>query len=652
VELLQDIDLLKHSSAVTNTCIRTKNESVTMAKVSSYPEKVLRGIFESYCEGLYQGGVEKSANQGAEFELFVADCILKLQGLTRMQIKSGIVGGERDGGIDAIYIWANENLISDEDDLEHYSEQINTLSKSSGKLKNFIKVQIIQAKLGSAYGSAVPMKIERTMRNYYGASKGKSSESYSPDLDNRLNLVTRTIESLIPNPKDISFEFIIASATDGMFDGQAREISEDVRKPIQEEYRGCEVSFSIYQPQELIDLAEKEDNCRATITTSQAYSFGSQYIFLVPTAEYFKTITEDGVIRDQLFDGNIRSYLGGRIENNSAIMASLVSFDSDKSDAVPFWWKNNGVTMTCSTEPQKRGDSYLLEDVQIVNGLQTSYTIYNYYQEHPERLNETKTESLVNRVVVKVISSTDENTRNEIISATNSQTPVDAASLRATDVIHREIESFFENSRDTKLVYDRRKGSAANRGVNSALIVQLPELAQAILSMGLLRPDDARARPGNALKKDDLYHAVFNRRDFSLESYLSAAEAMQRVQNVLGRTFKKNDANNVLWYVLMVANLARSKKPRSWVSLQSESDDPASPSTLSLKSKIVLPISDLDYSDHLIAEIAEEVLYQLRVLSDEVEYEEARVAKGKEFKLRLVQRVYDGRSKLNRLLNP
>ena len=75
---------------------------------------------------------------------------------------------------------------------------------------------------------------------------------------------------------------------------------------------------------------------------------------------------------------------------------------------------------------------------EIVNGLQTSNEIYNYFVSHPNML-----ESENRCLLVRVIVPETDDSRDKIIFATNSQTAIPKASLRATDSIHRQIELFF-----------------------------------------------------------------------------------------------------------------------------------------------------------------------------------------------------------------
>jgi hypothetical protein len=53
------------------------------------------------------------------------------------------------------------------------------------------------------------------------------------------------------------------------------------------------------------------------------------------------------------------------------------------ADAPEFWWLKNGVTVVCS-KASVIGKTYSLNDVQVVNGLQTSYVNFTVLHAAPE----------------------------------------------------------------------------------------------------------------------------------------------------------------------------------------------------------------------------------------------------------------------------
>jgi hypothetical protein len=120
-------------------------------------------------------------------------------------------------------------------------------------------------------------------------------------------------------------------------------------------------------------------------------------------------------------------------------------------------------------------------------------------------------------------------TRDQVIRATNRQTAVTDASLRATDDVQRQIENYFLTK---GWYYDRRKNFYKNDGKDVSKIVGIPFLGAAMTAMGLARPDKSRGKPSSLLKNDDDYRQVFSPA-IDLEIYLWAAKLQRRVDTFI-----------------------------------------------------------------------------------------------------------------------
>ena len=170
---------------------------------------------------------------------------------------------------------------------------------------------------------------------------------------------------------------------------------------------------------------------------------------------------------------------------------------------------------------------------------------YNYF----------KTYNLDNdqrKVLIRIIVPSDDSSRDRIIKATNSQTVVQQASLRATDKIHRDIEEYL---RPKGLFYDRRKNYYKNEGKPRNKIIGISHLAQAVMAIVLQQPNTARARPSSLLKKDEDYAMVFNS-SYPIQLYYVCAEATRRVEQHLkdpAAGLEVKDRNNLRFYVAMHA---------------------------------------------------------------------------------------------------
>lgn len=160
--------------------------------------------------------------------------------------------------------------------------------------------------------------------------------------------------------------------------------------------------------------------------------------------------------------------------------------------------------------------------------------------------------------MVRVVITEIPESRDRIIKATNSQTVIPSASLRATDKVQRDIEEFI---RPFGFFYDRRKNFHRNEGRPTDQIISIPLLAQAIMAIALQRPADARARPSTLINKDDDYLKLFNT-DHPIEIYLVACTLIKKTQAFLRSRveLELKDRNNLLFYVAMHAAACLSEK--------------------------------------------------------------------------------------------
>jgi len=272
------------------------------------------------------------------------------------------------------------------------------------------------------------------------------------------------------------------------------------------------------------------------------------YVALAKLSDYYNFMVNDNheLIR-HIFEANVRDYQGS-VSVNKDIQDSL-----ENSNKENFWWLNNGVTIIASDVRTAIGRTLVLHTPEIVNGLQTSTEIFNYFKKYPERI---KSES--RELLVRIIVPESEDSRDRIIFSTNNQTPIQKSSLRATDVIHRQIELYFKSR---GLYYDRRKNYYKNNGKNANQIISLPFLSQCLISVLLQRPNDARARPSSLLADDDIYEILY-KPEQELSVFYNIAVVGKRVDNLLKRcrTFSVTQISDIRFYVLYAVFVRVVKK--------------------------------------------------------------------------------------------
>ncbi len=450
------------------------------------------------------------------FELFASEQVLKDSDVSTEELSSGIVGGGNDGGIDGVYTFLGDGLI--DDDSEIFDSDFSTSRISPGIA---LTLRLIQAKTESSFAETpidlVASSTERLLN--LGQTDEKLETLYSPALVERFSLFRRALQLLAIRHPTTRIEFSYASRGDtDTINAKVQQKAKDLETKFSQTVTGATGVVSFFGADELWLSASAVPNYTLQLTYRENATSGTSHVALVSLRDYVAFLTDkDGNLNRHIFDWNVRDYQGN-IEINKEIRDSL-----EDEQAPDFWWLNNGVTIVCS-KASIQGKTYTLDDVQIVNGLQTSYTTFHAIsaakKEHPV---------FDRTLLVRILQTEDPATRDRVIRATNRQTSVPEASLRATDDTQRRIEAFFESK---GLYYDRRKNYYRNNGMPKDRIIGIPLLAQIVMAVGLSRPDDSRARPSSLLKSDDIYKTIFSS-DISLEIYLWAANAQREVDAFL-----------------------------------------------------------------------------------------------------------------------
>jgi hypothetical protein len=213
----------------------------------------------------------------------------------------------------------------------------------------------------------------------------------------------------------------------------------------------------------------------------------------------------------------------------------------DAASKDEFWWLNNGVTLLAEECPIT-GNKIKILKPEIVNGLQTSHEVYEAFKNNRQRIDTRK-------ILLRVIVAPEERTRNKIIKATNSQTPVSQFSLKATDRIHFDIE---DKLTLYGLYYDRRKGENKRCKKPVSKIISIPALSQAVIAALLQRPSDARGRPQTLLNRQDTYDQIFND-NCNRDVYAACILLDRQVLAYLERSqLARDEKRDIRFYLLML----------------------------------------------------------------------------------------------------
>ena len=447
-------------------------------------EPILRSHFNNFKKTFEIDTQESPAKESKAFEKFVNYVLFSLD---YPEIFTGdtdlldfvCVGGSNDTGIDGIGIRVNDRLVRSIDEVKE-------ILQASKKIR--VEFVFIQTKMRSYLDTA-------ELNTFGTGVKVFFSEVYLPEnlkikemreIKDFIYSDEKVISKLEENPSlylyyigtggepnDVNFagaqKWLIKELTENFYFEDV-EVKIFGGKQLIKYCRELENKFEVQM--NIIDIFPLIVDPKADVKKAYAFTCSAQEILKILTKE-------DGSIRRSLFNDNVRDYLGNKGTINSEIEKTIVN------DPEMFLLCNNGITIVCADFEQVRDKLVKIENPQIVNGCQTSNSIYNF-RKNP---NTSKLQLLV-----RLISTENSNVTNKILRGTNRQNQVLDEAFEATQPFHQEtLEPFFlAYDHSVKLYYERRAKQYNNDPlIKKTHIVNLRIITQTFVGMFLNAPHDS-----------------------------------------------------------------------------------------------------------------------------------------------------------------
>lgn len=487
---------------------------------------LLDGILDNYmAKGL------PSTQKGEAFEYLTYQQVLKDYDISHDDILFGSVDGKDDGGIDAIYMFVNGHLVTD----------INNafLPKATAELEIYFFTCKHADSFKQEPVNSIIVSFEELLD--FSLTPGQMKGSYNSDVLEKRNCFHSIYRKI--GPVLSSFRIYIVYACRGDTSKLGENIharSEQATTLCNRFFSACIVQFQFWGSLELLESYRKIQNYSLELNFHNSLTLGKQYILLVKLQDYYKFITtEELKLRKYLFDSNVRDFMGINAVNED-ILDTLK--DAGNTD---FWWLNNGVTIL-STAATIIGNSIHIENVQIVNGLQTSECIYRHFS--------TGIEADNRHLLIKVLTSQDNNIRDSIIRATNNQTRVNTASLHATDKIQRDIEDILFKY---GMYYERRINYYANQGIPGEKIFSPLYLASGYIALVRKLPYRAVTLKTQFMRNPKQYENVFSHQEDlniwpRIASILRTSDTQLKKMQILEKINFENYLKSVRYIVSLI----------------------------------------------------------------------------------------------------
>lgn len=522
---------------------------------------LLTNIFSNYAKN-----GDSNLSDDEKFQYFVVENYFKSMNLSLEQIGSGLLDSSQDWGVDGMYTFVDDQLVREVDD-----DYFTSLEK------NFtINTYVFQFKNHNKIDEDVLHKFNTFSTPLFDLESETKQQSMSTDVSDHVHQFHQCIINGISKYPKINVHFVHASlASINNLSNSYTEKRQEISKGMNDKSNisNLKVDFTYVGAEKILKLTQMsapESGKLKVNSTPINISFGKSndqqdgYLTTAYLNDFYRFITyttEEShqyndlsrVLNENIFESNIRDYQN-KTNVNKEIENTLINPQFD-NPTIDFWWLNNGITILAD-EGSIAGKVFSLENVQIVNGLQTANSIFTTFS----KLKEDDERS----VFIKILISKNDHTRDRIIRATNSQNPVTASQLRSSDPLQRKIEDYLKIY---EYFYDRKKNYYRNKNKPISKIISINYLSQALVAILNQDPVKARSNPTVLIKKDSDYDKLFNE-GVPLTVYLNAIKIRDKTQAQLKKVKQtsdskiKNIANNYKLHVTRVVASLLTHSPK------------------------------------------------------------------------------------------
>lgn len=359
------------------------------------------------------------------FEYFSNYCVVNdVYGVNDFDVED-ITTGKNTQGIDGIAIIVNQKLINTTDDIDLLISYNQTIS---------VKFVLIQTKGSSLFDNTEISNLLTYANLFFGDD---DSIFHTPEMQKFIelkNYIFSKGSKLRKNPELLLYFVTLGSWTD---DTNLKATVSVGKEALRTTNLFSDIEFIPCGSAEIQALYRKtKAKLSATFKFEKRitmYSLNDDevgYSGVLPFKEFKKLIIDDNGTVKPVFEDNIRDYLGPNPDVNKSICKTIMS-----GNVNAFSMLNNGITVVASSISIP-GDIATIEDYQIVNGCQTSNILID---------NMELSDNIDDLIIpIRIIATKNENLKNEITKATNSQTAIKKEQLEALSTFQKILKNIIK----------------------------------------------------------------------------------------------------------------------------------------------------------------------------------------------------------------
>lgn len=461
---------------------------------------------------LNQGIISES--ESSDFEKFSNYSIVSLEYQKSFDIDFVTVGDGNDTALDGIAILANGVLIENTDEIDDLLEK-----------NGFLEVEFIfiQSKTSSSFDSGEIGKFLYGVKDFFSETPTLVRNTDISNFAHLADYIMSKAPSFRANPTLKLFYVTTGTWTS---DQNLSAVLNNGKTELENLNLFETVATFPFGTNELVRTYRKskeaisttfEFNSRITLPTIEGIT--QSYIGMIPYSEFKKIIVDENDRIQNVFEDNVRDFQGESNDVNKGIVSTITGDSTDL-----FGVLNNGVTIV-TTSLNNTGNTFTIKDYQIVNGCQTSNVIYN-------NRDSENIDSLY--IPIKIIATENEDVKNQITFATNSQTQIKKEQLASVTQFQRHLEQYYNSFEGDKKLYYERRSKQYNRDASiiKNKIITIPYQIKAFSSMFLHNPHMVTSYFGSIVKKLNNQESIIFNEDHAYAPYYLSGFAFYKLETL------------------------------------------------------------------------------------------------------------------------
>ena len=326
-------------------------------------------IIKSHLENFAKSFGITDLDENTQFEMFANYAVITPRVGTEFELND-VTTGESDDGMDGVAVLIDEEVVISAPDAD-------TIFKSDRK-NHDVEVVFIQAKRGEQFDLGDFLKFKESIIRFVDSDNFSVSDDIQRNAHEIYDVCLKNVPKIRGGKPQITVRFIAT----GVY--RSPDALETAKKTLEKSlketgyFAGVDVKF--IGRDELTTLwvstyagIQAELPIFSNAPLPKISGIEEAYLVVAKASDVVENLlqNEDGNLRTQVFEENVRSFLGSDNPVNKSIAETI----NDTNMSTRFPVMNNGITIV-SPDVRVQGNILHLENFQIVNGCQTSNVLY------------------------------------------------------------------------------------------------------------------------------------------------------------------------------------------------------------------------------------------------------------------------------------